>query len=471
MSDSNSDDAPIVPSDSTITTALRDAVSACFKNDNLDDLTVKRIRASVVAKLRLTNDFFKSSRKWEGKSKDVIRKEVDVCEARRAEQEASEALAGKEPSESPPKVKTARSSKSTKSAPVKPAPPKGKKSTAATKGRKVTKRESSSEVSELVEDEEVKAPSSPTSPMSENEDDSPAKKPVRSKVAEKSAPVASQRTKANGAAKKTESKAVSAIQSDSEGTEPQPPRPTKRKSSDSATTSNKRRKQTVITDDEDEVTRHSSDDEGASTIEKDNARKDSPNDDSQETTVRLPTHRPTQPDAQDSESEMSIVHDSPPPAKKKCQKVDPKPSTTKSTTKTTSTDSTLSPAEEETKRLQSHLIKCGVRKVWVKEFASAHCSTSGQKNAHLKRLLADVGMSGRFSEEKAKRIKEEREFNKDLEDTKELAAKWGGSQDGESDEEAENDPGNKDKVKKRPKRKLARGLKELEMFAGDEESD
>jgi len=465
MSGSDSDDAPIVPSDSTITTALRGAVSACFEKDNLDDLTVKRIRASVVAELRLANDFFKSNKRWDGKSKDIITKEVEVCEARREEQEASEALPGKVPSESPPRVKAAKSSKSTKAAPVKPAPSKRKKSTTTTKGKKAHKRVSSSDVSELTEDEDVTVPSSPASPVSEDEDESPAKKPSRKEAPKKSASATSPKQIPNEAAKKT-LMAVEAhgAESDFDDIKTQP---TKRKSLDSANTSNKRRKQTVISDEEDEVTQHSSDeDEGATTISRNDARRDSPNDESRATTAPSPTNKPRL-DAQDSESEMSIVHDSPPPAKKKRQKAEPKPSTTKTTaTKTTTTDSTLSPAEEETKRLQSHLIKCGVRKVWVKEFASAHCSTSAQKNAHLKRLLADVGMSGRFSEEKAKRIKEEREFNKDLEETKELAAKWGGSQVGSgSDDEGG------DSTKRRPKRKLARGLKELEMFEGDEESD
>ena len=388
-----------------------------------------------------------------------------MCEARREEQEASEALPGKVPSESPSRVKAAKSSKSTKAAPVKPAPSKGKKSTTTTKGKKVHKRVSSSDVSELTEDEDVTVPSSPASPVSEDEDESPAKKPSRKEAPKKSASATSPKQIPNEAAKKT-LMAVEAhgAESDFDDIKTQP---TKRKSLDSANTSNKRRKQTVISDEEDEVTQHSSDeDEGATTINRNDARRDSPNDESRATTAPSPTNKPRL-DAQDSESEMSIVHDSPPPAKKKRQKAEPKPSTTKTTaTKTTTTDSTLSPAEEETKRLQSHLIKCGVRKVWVKEFASAHCSTSAQKNAHLKRLLADVGMSGRFSEEKAKRIKEEREFNKDLEETKELAAKWGGSQDGSgSDDEGG------DSTKRRPKRKLARGLKELEMFEGDEESD
>ena len=391
-----------------------------------------------------------------------------MCEARREEQEASEALPGKVPSESPSRVKAAKSSKSTKAAPVKPAPSKGKKSTTTTKGKKAHKRVSSSDVSELTEDEDVTVPSSPVSPVSEDEDESPAKKPSRKEAPKKSASATTTKQKPNGAAKKTLT-AVEArgAESDSDDIKRQPSRPTKRKSSDSATTSHKRRKQTVISDEEDEVTRHGSDeDEAATTINRNNARRDSPNDESRATTAPSPTNKPRL-DAQDSESEMSIVHDSPPPAKKKRQKAEPKPSTTKATaTKTTTTDSTLFPAEEETKRLQSHLIKCGVRKVWVKEFASAHCSTSAQKNAHLKRLLADVGMSGRFSEEKAKRIKEEREFNKDLEETKELAAKWGGSQDGSGSE----DEGG-DSAKRRPKRKLARGLKELEMFEGDEESD
>lgn len=74
-------------------------------------------------------------------------------------------------------------------------------------------------------------------------------------------------------------------------------------------------------------------------------------------------------------------------------------------------------------------------------------------------------MEGRFSEEKAKRIKEEREFARDLEEIKEGNAKWGESSGGEDESGAE------EGGRKKGKRRLARGLKELAAFDDGEESD
>ena len=72
-------------------------------------------------------------------------------------------------------------------------------------------------------------------------------------------------------------------------------------------------------------------------------------------------------------------------------------------------------------------------------------------------------MEGRFSEDKAKKIKEEREFLKDLEEIKEGNAKWGESE-GSGEDDGAGGGG-------RPRRKLARGLKELAAFDDGEESD
>ncbi|KAF3033043.1 hypothetical protein E8E12_004592 [Didymella heteroderae] len=81
----------------------------------------------------------------------------------------------------------------------------------------------------------------------------------------------------------------------------------------------------------------------------------------------------------------------------------------------------------EIKRLQSWLVKCGIRKVWSKELAKY--DTSKDKIRHLKSMLSEAGMDGRFSDEKAAKIKEKREFEKDLEAIKEGEASWGTTED------------------------------------------
>jgi hypothetical protein len=129
-----------------------------------------------------------------------------------------------------------------------------------------------------------------------------------------------------------------------------------------------------------------------------------------------------------SESEMSSLLDESPaknkrqkkaPAAKKKEPTKPKP---KAAPKAAD-----DPDTAEIKRLQSWLVKCGIRKVWSKELAKF--DTSKDKIRHLKGMLSDAGMDGRFSDEKAAKIKEKREFEKDLEAIKEGEASWGTAED------------------------------------------
>lgn len=143
----------------------------------------------------------------------------------------------------------------------------------------------------------------------------------------------------------------------------------------------------------------------------------------------------------DDESELSSVIDDPPP-KKKRQKKSTSPSATKSkpvkATKSTApakTEKVLSPDEEEIKRLQSWLLKCGIRKLWHRELEPY--STPKEKIKHLRGMLEDVGMTGRYSAEKAKQIKEQRELKAELEAAKEFNDQWGHEQDDDEDGEGE----------------------------------
>jgi hypothetical protein len=74
-------------------------------------------------------------------------------------------------------------------------------------------------------------------------------------------------------------------------------------------------------------------------------------------------------------------------------------------------------------------VKCGVRKVWSKELA--RYDTPREKIKHLKQMLKDVGMEGKYSVEKAARIKEERELAKELEAVQEGERSWGNADAGE----------------------------------------
>lgn len=168
-------------------------------------------------------------------------------------------------------------------------------------------------------------------------------------------------------------------------------------------------------------------------------------------------------------------------------------STSKSskTSKTTKT-ADLSPDEVEIKTLQSQLSKCGIRKIWgviLKEYGS----DAKAKIRHLKGMLKDVGMEGRFSEAKARAIKETRELEADLAAVKEGDAKWGmgrevRSQKGserkkmsetsdDDEDENEDKDGDEDEAARRgrsagqkPPARFARAKMDL-AFLGDEESD
>lgn len=133
-----------------------------------------------------------------------------------------------------------------------------------------------------------------------------------------------------------------------------------------------------------------------------------------------------QPDDEAEESDMSSLIDEPPKKKR-----GPKKSTSPNTTTTgkpkskpsTSATKDLSPDDEEIKRLQSQLLKCGIRKLWHRELAPY--ATPKAKISHLKSMLSDVGMTGRFSAEKARAIKEARELEAELEAARDFEEKFG----------------------------------------------
>lgn len=64
------------PSEAVLEQALRNAVREVYRNGDLDNLTVKRIRKSVEASLDLQDDFFKNDPTWKEDSKTVIQSEV-----------------------------------------------------------------------------------------------------------------------------------------------------------------------------------------------------------------------------------------------------------------------------------------------------------------------------------------------------------------------------------------------------------
>jgi hypothetical protein len=96
--------------------------------------------------------------------------------------------------------------------------------------------------------------------------------------------------------------------------------------------------------------------------------------------------------------------------------------------------------------------------MWWKELKPYE--TSKAKIKHLKDMLSDAGMTGRYSIEKATQIKEARELAADIEAVKEGAERWG------KDNGSENDGEDKSK------RRLVRGAKNYDFLSSDgEETD
>lgn len=163
-----------------------------------------------------------------------------------------------------------------------------------------------------------------------------------------------------------------------------------------------------------------------------------------------------------SESELSSLIDEPPP-KKKRQKKSPsnKPTRAEKSAKPAKAKPSkskdlkdLDPQEAEIRRLQGWLVKCGIRKLWHKELAPY--DTSRTKVNHLKNMLKDVGMDGRYSIERASKIKEQRELAAELDAVQEGAKRWGQV---DSNEEG------------RKPRRLARGFKGLALIRDDDDGE
>jgi hypothetical protein len=160
----------------------------------------------------------------------------------------------------------------------------------------------------------------------------------------------------------------------------------------------------------------------------------------------------------DSESELSILLDEDPKPKKKPRQK----SMGSKVSKATKADIDADPDAAEIKRLQGWLIKCGIRKVWGKELKPYDSSKA--KIKHLKVMLSDAGMTGRYSVEKAAQIKEARELAADIEEVQAGAERWGAEAD-EAGKGLEDGAG-------KPGRRLVRGAKNYDFLSSDgEETD
>ncbi|KAG5645039.1 hypothetical protein DXG03_007218 [Asterophora parasitica] len=133
--------------------------------------------------------------------------------------------------------------------------------------------------------------------------------------------------------------------------------------------------------------------------------------------------------------------------------------------------------EETIKRLKSFVNACGVRKVWSKVFQD--CSTS-QQIKKLKEMLAELGMSGRMSLDKAKKIRAKRELAQELEDVQsfEKSALVRGSRSrrasashptGEEYEDRASEQEEEEEIK--PRKRKRNAMQSINAFLGDQSDD
>ena len=420
MSDSelSNSQAPL-PDASTIDATLRRIVRDANKKD--EEITIRIARTRAESELGLDADFFKNDSEWKDRSKSVI------------------SAAAEEP-ESPGKPKP------------KPKPQK-KPATKASAGKK---RQSD----ETEEKPKKRARKSPIIESDDGENVEESPKPTRTK------------------SRKTAVKKAIDLSDEGDDYEEQvqpKPKPTSKKSAASK----------EVVDSDEELSEEEAPPKKSSSAkpesEDESALSDPPKDtpDAENVDATEPNGK-ANPAADDDgdESDMSVLVDEP-PAKKKRQSKSSSPKAkskkaaagAKKTTaaKPKATGKELSPDDEEIKRLQGWLVKCGLRKIWSKELTS--CDAPKAKITHLKSMLTDAGMTGRYSAEKAKQIKEARELRAEIEAANEFNEQWGKEGDGNGDEDESEVEEKVVETKTRPGgRTLPKGLVDFG-DSGDDGSD
>ncbi|KLJ10854.1 hypothetical protein EMPG_13794 [Blastomyces silverae] len=391
MSDSDSDSDSLssagIPSDDVLEKGLRDTVAAIFKKGNLEQLTVKRVRATTEKALTLDEGFYKNDEVWKAKSDRIIKQEAEKQEELAAEKEKKKMSSPAAPKPVPP-----------------PKPKAPKRASSASQPARKRRRTATPSESE----EDLSSPPSEESEEEEEEDEEAPNSRKRARPAKKVSKPVRPAPKPKPALETDTSSDLSDVPDESE------------KASERAS--------------------------------------------SRETS---PMRKPSDTKHDESESDMSVVIDDEPPPKSKRRKSS-EPSQQEKSKKSSKPASGASrkskdaadedPDLAEIKKLQGQLVKCGIRKMWFRELAPY--DTPRAKVKHLRQMLKDAGMEGRFSLEKAKAIREARELQADLEVVREGAKRWGTKVSDE--EEAGNGA--------RPRRRVARGFQALS-FLEDEDGE
>ncbi|CAI2182361.1 7995_t:CDS:2, partial [Funneliformis geosporum] len=114
----------------------------------------------------------------------------------------------------------------------------------------------------------------------------------------------------------------------------------------------------------------------------------------------------------EDDDDLSSLEDEPLKKKRKTGKTVGK-SAVKTVVKTVNNRTANIEKDDKTiKNLKSLINKCGVRKIWAKELTD--CKTNSSKIRKLKQMLVDLGVEGRPTLEKCKKVKKRRELEAEL---------------------------------------------------------
>ncbi|KIK23790.1 hypothetical protein PISMIDRAFT_678761 [Pisolithus microcarpus 441] len=119
-------------------------------------------------------------------------------------------------------------------------------------------------------------------------------------------------------------------------------------------------------------------------------------------------------DNDDEGSELSSVVDEPPKKQRKKQGE----SDSRTSKRGKKSKEPLPKDEATVSKLKAIIVACGLRKVWKKEFQGLERPKQQIKRLH--EMLAELGMTPRYTMEKAREIRKKREFERELQDVKEF---------------------------------------------------
>ncbi|KAK4222857.1 hypothetical protein QBC38DRAFT_548923 [Podospora fimiseda] len=369
-----------IPSEAAIVKELQKTVTLIYEGPNSDQLSVNYVRQMVTEKLKLDDNYLKDG-DWKARSKQIIHEALGELEKKQPGSSQVSAPSPEVPKQKPKPQPRKRRAKKSPTPESEPEASEDDASDAEVSSEPPTKKRKASQASKS-----KKAVSDDEEDFDDATPEPEVTKPTKSRVSAKAASV--------------KDKVVSDDDEDMEDAGTEEDKPTKPAPKSDV-------KPTVEKEDESEV----GDSIEVKIYEPPKRKHQAKGKDSGSNTTKENEEA-----AADSDSSLSsvVVDDGPAPKRKRKSKDSAPAKKPAVPRKPKAAPAELSPDDALVKQLQGQLLKCGVRKVWAFEFKKHDATTPKEKIKHLKQMLTDIGMTGRFSEARAKEIKERRELLDDL---------------------------------------------------------